>query len=345
MRCPRCHTRNDGASWYCRSCGDPLVDLNVADSVGPRPLPAVVRASLWFSGGLLVLVAVAAVVLARRAGRPGEDIGSAATPAAVAVPAGLTGTAPPEAARAPATIEAPPAAPATEAPDADPTEGPIAAPTVRVRPGAPTWRIGRVAAPPTLDGALDDWRGAPIDVTAVVFGDEFWDGPADLSARAFGAWDDRALYFGVTVDDDVFSAPARGRELYLGDSLELQLDVDLAGDWDTDRYDADDWQVGLSPGNFVDRGPEAFAWRPEERIAADVGLAARLRDGGYILEVALPWALVGVEPGRVTAVGLALNVSDNDLPEPAQMTMISTSPIRSWADPRSFGTLVLEPGP
>ena len=65
MRCPRCHTRNDGASWYCRSCGEPLADLNVADSVGPRSLPALVRASLWLSGGLLVLVSGAILLAAK----------------------------------------------------------------------------------------------------------------------------------------------------------------------------------------------------------------------------------------------------------------------------------------
>ena len=35
-----------------------------------------------------------------------------------------------------------------------------------------------------LDGNLDDWPGQPIDISAVVFGETYWTGPADLRARA-----------------------------------------------------------------------------------------------------------------------------------------------------------------
>lgn len=74
-----------------------------------------------------------------------------------------------------------------------------------------------------------------------------------------------------------------------------------------------------------------------------MALAARQLNDGYVLEAAIPWRLLGVNPQRTPSLGIALNVSDNDLPAPAQLTMVSTTPNRSWADPRSFGTLVLTP--
>ena len=62
---------------------------------------------------------------------------------------------------------------------------------------------------------------------------------------------------------------------------------------------------------------------------------------GYIVEFEVPWSLLGFDPDRTKSLGIALNVSDNDDPRPAQLTMISGAPKRSWSDPRSFATLVL----
>ena len=79
--------------------------------------------------------------------------------------------------------------------------------------------------------------------------------------------------------------------------------------------------------------------------ATRIDLAARRSAKGYTLEAAIPWRLLGIDPARTTVFGVALNISDNDVPEPAQLTMISSTPNRSWADPRSFGTALLEPIP
>ncbi len=51
----------------------------------------------------------------------------------------------------------------------------------------------------------------------------------------------------------VLRALARDRDRRYQTAQELQLDLDLYGDWASSDYDTDDWQVGLSPGNFADR--------------------------------------------------------------------------------------------
>jgi hypothetical protein len=274
------------------------------------------------------------------------DIAAPATPAptnAAAAAAAEQATA--LAAAAPATRRSEAArASSTPRPSASPTPPATPTTTARTRPGNPIWTAVRLAEAPTLDGGLNDWTTDFLAFDAVVFGKAAdFEGALDVSARTWAGWDEQALYIAVRVYDNVFSQPAgaAGRKMYLGDSLELQLDTNLEADWESDVYNGDDWQIGLSPGDFRGRAPEAWTWRPTDRNASGIELAALLLDDGYAIEAALPWALLGLDPARTEAIGWALNVSDNDLPQPVQLTMISTSPARSWTDPRTFGTLVI----
>jgi hypothetical protein len=327
-----------GAGWYCAHCGQALADINVADRAASGP---------WAHRGrplalLGVLVLAAAGLAATRALRP-----TAVPPPA---PVTATATAPvvagaptvePEAGT-PTGIPSPRIVTATPVPAASVPGAPAAGATPTLAPGEPIWRIPFLARQPRIDGALDEWRSPPVDITAVVFGQRYWQNSRDLSAQAVAGFDRELLFLGVRVIDDVFSQPAQGLRLFLGDSLELQVDADRVGDGDTAAYNGDDFQLGLSPGNFADRQPEAHMWRPTGTAVTGISLAARRLDDGYVLEAAIPWRLFRVDTERTPVVGLALNVSDNDSPEPAQLTMVSSTPRRSWGDPRTFGTLVLE---
>ncbi len=381
MICAKCGHRNQGASWYCAECGSPQTDLNVADSVSGGRSPAVRRmgAATLALFALTVTGLLATRFLDRRAsevalapspaseGRaavsltaptPGEPkatpsegtstgtgggamAGAAAQATSLALQGasdsgGTGGSEPtiPTSAAAGQTIST-----ATRVPTPTPT------PSARTRPGNPVWTAPRFATSPEIDGGLNEWLHDHTAFDAVVFGEpEHFEGALDITARAWTGWDENALYVAVRVFDNVFSQPdgAAGRKMYLGDSLELQLDTDLEADWDMGTYNGDDWQIGLSPGNFEGREPEAWTWRPTDRDAGGIRLAALLHNNGYAIECAIPWALLGVDPLRTEAIGWALNVSDNDLPTPVQLTMISSSPSRSWTDPRTFGTLILQ---
>ena len=135
-----------------------------------------------------------------------------------------------------------------------------------------------------------------------------------------------------------------GGRIDLGDSLEIQFDTDLEGDWEDASYSEDDWQIGVSPGNFAGREPEVHVWRPALGVLTEVVVASRRLESGYAVELELPWELLRFDLTGPRSLGLALNVSDNDDPLPAQLTMISSAPARSWSDPRTFGTLVLDDG-
>jgi len=314
-----------------------LTSVNVADSLAESRLAPLARWALLAAATLLAASAVVILsFVAQRARRapPTAPVTQLAPTAAMASSASSEPTgagALPLATRRPARV-------------VTPVPQPTPLPTPPERPLAPVWAIPRLDAPPLLDGRLDEWSGPALQIDNIVFGHGFWHGPEDLSAHAYGGWTADALYLAVRVVDDVFSQPASGAQLHLGDSVELQLDVDLTGDWDSAEYNDDDWQIGISPGDFAARPPEAFVWRPFVGPAEGVRVASQRLADGYTLEIELPWALVGFDPLRTAGLGLALNVSDNDDPRPAQLTMISSAPARSWSDPRTFGTLVLLPG-
>ncbi len=198
---------------------------------------------------------------------------------------------------------------------------------------------------PTLDGNLAEWNLTSSQVTSVVYGRNLWDGSADLSARAMFGWDEKNLYIGVYVTDEEYVQNASGRNLYLGDSLEVLMDTNLTGDFFSTSLSADDFQLGISPGSpQPGNNPEAFLWFPQalEGGRDEVSTGQRLHGGDWEVEVAIPWSVFGVTPQSGARYGFAFSVSDNDVTGgTAQQTMICTVSTRSLGNPTTWGDLVL----
>jgi hypothetical protein len=257
-------------------------------------------------------------------------------------PASPTAAALPTAIASPTDFRPPPPTPVnTPVPD-------TATPEVVIRPNGPIVYADRRDTPPTIDAQADDWPGTlPHAIDQVVFGQDNWGGPADNSATFAVGWDASYLYLLVDVVDDVHVQLASGLVLYRGDSLELQLDADLPGDYEVTSLNADDFQMGLSPGPDG-QTPEAYLWNPATRSGVPDGLqlATRLKPegAGYILEIAIPWTLFGVVPAAGQTFGFALNSSDNDTPATTvQETMVSSVSTRTLLNPTTWGTLMLNP--
>jgi hypothetical protein len=176
--------------------------------------------------------------------------------------------------------------------------------------GAPL-PVGRCAAAPVIDGALDEacWAGAAIAGPFVLPGDgrpAAADDPVAAFARL--AWDDRALYVGVVVFDKKPSSPfsreardphiwaeASGIELMLqpgdpGDNREyFELQVDVAGAvWDTRFDDYNQPTAGAGPTKTF--GHEGWDARLERAVKVE-------RGAFYAIEAALPWSQIA--PARV----------------------------------------------
>lgn len=208
----------------------------------------------------------------------------------------------------------------------------------------------RAAGPPTLDGDATEWAGLPVYSSPyVVFTGDSWDGSDDLAASWQVSWDDANLYLIANVADDIHAQSQTGNQMFRGDSIELQIDTDRAGDY-RPAISPDDYQLSLSPGDFGAIAPSAYRFQGtaggEMRDAAAphaIAVTAIPTGAGYVLEAAIPWRDLGLTPASGLVIGLAFNVNDNDRPgTAAQEMMKSSAPNRRFADPTTWGTLTLQ---
>lgn len=264
-----------------------------------------------------------------------------------------------------ATVTPPPtlAAPATVAPTATlaPTNTPVPTETevpeevsvedTSKRPG--TSVVARyIQTEPTIDGVLDEDIWGELDrysVSSVVFGRNHWSGSEDLSATVMVGWDDFNLYIAARVKDDHYVQNASGKNLFKGDDIEVQLDSNLARDFFVHSLNADDYQLGISPGkSSPGEDTEAYLWYPRAKASTEssVKAAATSTSDGYRIEAKIPWDIFNITPDIGKHYGFAFSVSDNDdSDENVQQSMVSNVPGRHLTDPTSWGDLTLEGKP
>lgn len=224
-----------------------------------------------------------------------------------------------------------------------------------VRQGnGPDIHVPRLLQPLSIDGNLSDWAGteqwavhANQYVTYQLPKGRAWGGPDDVSALFNYAWDDNNFYIAAIVTDNIHvqTKSTRGELLYHGDDLEMWFDTDLAGDFNAAQASADDFQLGLSPGDFAANTPEAFFWNPDRNpqrnALVTVKAQPRSGNGGYTLEAAVPWQAFGTfRPQAGGAIGFGASAGDNDNPDvPQQELMVSTAPRLQYKAPLTFGML------
>lgn len=203
----------------------------------------------------------------------------------------------------------------------------------------------------TLDGQLFDWPDSPDfildDQSQVVYQvtSKSWTGPQDLSTKAFAGWAPEGLYFAFLVVDDIHIQPDADSNLWHGDHMELQFDTMLDKDYTNPGMNGDDYQIGLSLGDFAGVRPVAYAWfnGPEAPgVISQIRMAYTQTKDGYILEAFLPGeVLAGISLAEGATFGMNISPSDADSAAQGQKAMLSTSPIRTYADPTTFGKITL----
>jgi hypothetical protein len=252
-------------------------------------------------------------------------------------------------------VTAPLSEPTTVVATAEPTAsataiGATTAPTatsssLSSRPNGDPVTAAYLSTAPVIDGALDEWTTTPYTANQTVpNAGGNWSGASDLSAVYYLGWDANYLYVAVRRTDDVFVQISWGRYMYRGDDIEIQLDTDLPGDFYTAGMGADDYQIGLSPGNFGSIDPEAYRWYPRnlESWIHAASVSAKLVDSGYTLEAKIPWSAFNLTPVAGGHYGFALSLSDNDVAgTSAWQSMVSSVSTRRTSDPTTWGTLIL----
>jgi hypothetical protein len=171
----------------------------------------------------------------------------------------------------------------------------------------------RAAAPPTVDGRLDDWPDAfPIAVGTNT--GERADpedgppaGPDDLSARAALMWDADNLYLAARVRDDVHHNTQRDGALWDGDSLQLGL----APEPYVSSSAYYEWGLALT-----EQGLQAWAWSavPPGRTG-EISFPCRIErgEGETVYEAAIPWTMLApIEAKAGTTFGFGLCVNEQD---------------------------------
>jgi uncharacterized protein (TIGR01370 family) len=205
--------------------------------------------------------------------------------------------------------------------------------------------------PLTIDGDLVDWKDMPCTAVnskdQLSFGDAaLWSGPNDLSGRVCYAWDSENIYVGMEITDDVIVQKYEGTDIWHGDHVELWFDTQLQLDFDSAQANDDDFQLGLSPGDFKDVKPSIFIWQPAvlEDVYAHIEYAVKQTDHGYTAEMKIPaTVLKGLRLATDHAIGATFDPSDTDKPEGQdQENMLSTAPHTQWGVPTLWNNLILQ---
>jgi hypothetical protein len=227
---------------------------------------------------------------------------------------------------------------------------PLITPSATITPYVtrPAGSVGAayLTAAPILDGSWDEWSTTEYPSNTVVYGLSSWEGNNDLLGSYRVGWDYSYLYLAVKVHDDKYTQVSTGEYIYMGDSIEVLVDTNLAGDLTVRSLDGDDYQIGISPGRLTPgSNTEAYLWYPVSLTGrrSSIRIAATEGDGLYRIEIAIPWAVLNIAPYPDMRMGFVVSISDDDLNGTAkQQTMMSSDAYRSLADPTTWGTITLE---
>ena len=212
------------------------------------------------------------------------------------------------------------------------------------RPNGPALEAAWFSLAPAINGDLGDWGALSFSADKIVHGPSRWSGASDSSAKFGLGWDASYLYLAVQVTDDKYAQVETGADIWMGDVVELQVDTDLPADYYTASLSADDFQLGLSVGNFGSLLPEAYRWFPRSQRGSltSVTVAGKATPQGYDLEARIPWSALAITPVEGGRYGFALSVSDNDLAGvAAQQSMVSSVSTRTLFNPTTWGTMAL----
>jgi hypothetical protein len=247
----------------------------------------------------------------------------------------------------PAPVDTQPAAPAATATTAPTATFSGPAPTATIPNSRPRGNIVAkyMRTPPVIDGDWSEWKDIAREypATSVVFGRENWTDQDDLAGSFYVGWDENNLYLAVKVRDDVYVQNATGANIFKGDSIEIMLDTNLVDDYYVAQLNADDYQLGISPGRItVGENMEAYLWYPSSKAGpvTDIYMAAIQQPGVYRLEAAIPWTVFGGRPNAGDRMGFVISISDNDSPgTEIQQSMVSNVPGRRLTDPTTWGDI------
>jgi hypothetical protein len=214
-----------------------------------------------------------------------------------------------------------------------------------------------ITFPISIDGDLSEWQGLPCMVVdkmnQISYGDTTqWSGPEDLSGEVCYGWDNENLYIAFRVWDSIIVQKFTGSSLWKGDHVELWFDTQLQLDFDSAEAGDDDYQIGVSPGDFRSVSPDLYIFTPPTMFEEYVGLvefASKRTSDGYSAEIRIPVSVLrGLRLAEGHAIGVTFETSDTDtLGGSEQEMMMSSAPQSSgsWGNPTLWNNLIFSGQP
>lgn len=139
------------------------------------------------------------------------------------------------------------------------------------------------------------------------------EGPEDLSGTMRMLWDERYLYLGMEVQDDVFCNPECDAAIWRGDGLQFLVDPCRESEAKPGKYD---YCLGLgTKGVQVWCGSTADASKAPTEEVRDfiVKITPTGNRGDLVYELAIPWQrLSPFQPAVGANLGLAMIINDDD---------------------------------
>ncbi len=216
----------------------------------------------------------------------------------------------------------------------------------QVYPEQPTILIPQRQDPIAIDANLDDWLAAgTVEINEkkqVIY--EItpgrWNGPDDLSCTTYLFWDNETIYMAFDVKDDVIFQKHTGSQMVTGDHIELWFDTNFADDEGQAYTSEDDFQIGISPGDFNTVKPSMTIWLPGDETEFDltsINYAVAKSDTGYQIEMSIPFSFFHrTAPEEGEHMRINIDPSDTDGPNDDQEVLMSSSVCRIYGNPRSF---------
>jgi len=159
-------------------------------------------------------------------------------------------------------------------------------------------------------------------------------GGKDLSAVWQTHWDKKYLYVRVDAVDDKFVRDSKNP--WGDDSIELYIDADGSRG---SKFDGkNDFHIIY---RWKDKTVNLSRNSPRK---GNLGIQQTMTrtNGGYSLETAIPWTTLGVKPVAGKAIGIDVQVNDDDSGRDRDGKLAwHAKSNNSWTNPKSFGRLVL----
>ncbi|MEM2878550.1 MAG: glucoamylase family protein [Candidatus Hadarchaeales archaeon] len=203
-----------------------------------------------------------------------------------------------------------------------------------------------------IDGRLNDWSGAEwyaVPPNNKVMGTIRFD-IENVSSEFSAIWDDEHLYLACNVTDTIVVSniePDDVHSLYRSDSVEFYLQPDRFISTATGIF-----KIAVIPfdtsGNPQACRHEDMNPGPISSVAPGIKIGSSRTSSGYIIEVAIPWSYLQINPASGVKMGINhtvhntyfSNAEPGEYVRTAMLSWVRVSVV--WSRPTTWGVLTLE---